>query len=160
MRGCNRWEAQQQADHKDQSLQYDAVSQNIISLYIYDSASIEEKLPAVSGQKVLGQEYQWSWLAGAAGGWHNGGQAILGGRRIRDPDVVIYGGTSAGVMAAVQVASMGLRALIVEPGYHLGGMCGRTGAGVLPTHQRALPPARGFRRDAGCSPQGAGAVEV
>ena len=36
---------------------------------------------------------------------------------------MIYGGTSAGVMAAVQVARMGLRALIVEPGYHLGGMC-------------------------------------
>ena len=37
-------------------------------------------------------------------------------------DVCIYGGTSGGVIAAVQAARQGKRALIMEPGRHLGGM--------------------------------------
>jgi hypothetical protein len=37
-------------------------------------------------------------------------------------DVVIYGGTSGGVVAAVQAARMGKKAVIVESGQHLGGM--------------------------------------
>jgi 2-polyprenyl-6-methoxyphenol hydroxylase-like FAD-dependent oxidoreductase len=37
-------------------------------------------------------------------------------------DVCIYGGTSGGVAAAVQASRMGKRAIIVEPGRHLGGM--------------------------------------
>jgi len=39
-----------------------------------------------------------------------------------DADVCIYGGTSAGVVAAVQVATMGKRVVLVEAGRHLGGM--------------------------------------
>ncbi|HDS29456.1 MAG TPA: FAD-dependent oxidoreductase, partial [Firmicutes bacterium] len=37
-------------------------------------------------------------------------------------DVVIYGGTSAGVASAVQVARTGKSVVIIEPGQHLGGM--------------------------------------
>lgn len=37
-------------------------------------------------------------------------------------DVVVYGGTSGGVTAAVQVARMGKTAVIIEPGRHLGGL--------------------------------------
>jgi hypothetical protein len=37
-------------------------------------------------------------------------------------DVVIYGGTSAGVAAAVQTARMGKTAVIIEPTQHLGGL--------------------------------------
>ena len=37
-------------------------------------------------------------------------------------DVVIYGGTSAGVIAAVEVARLGKSVVIVEPGSHLGGL--------------------------------------
>lgn len=37
-------------------------------------------------------------------------------------DVVIYGGTSAGVIAAVQAQKMGHSVALVEPGRHLGGM--------------------------------------
>jgi hypothetical protein len=37
-------------------------------------------------------------------------------------DVVIYGGTSSGVIAAVQAAKMGKSVVLVEPGQHLGGM--------------------------------------
>lgn len=39
-----------------------------------------------------------------------------------DYDVVIYGGTSAGVMAAVQAKRMGKSAVIVGPDVHLGGL--------------------------------------
>lgn len=42
--------------------------------------------------------------------------------RIVEADLCIYGGTSGGVVAAVQAARMGKRAVIVEPGRHLGGM--------------------------------------
>ena len=37
-------------------------------------------------------------------------------------DVVVYGGTSAGIAAAIQAARMGHSAVIVEPGQHLGGL--------------------------------------
>ena len=37
-------------------------------------------------------------------------------------DVCIYGGTSGGVVAAVQAARMGKNVVLVEPGGHLGGM--------------------------------------
>src|SRR5690606_28675104 len=37
-------------------------------------------------------------------------------------DVVIYGGTSAAVTAAVQVARMGKSVIIVSPDTHLGGL--------------------------------------
>jgi len=37
-------------------------------------------------------------------------------------DVVVYGGTSGGVVAAVQAARMGKSVALVEPGGHLGGM--------------------------------------
>lgn len=39
-----------------------------------------------------------------------------------EADLCIYGGTSAGVIAAVQAASMGRKVLLVEAGRHLGGM--------------------------------------
>ena len=45
--------------------------------------------------------------------------------RADDPvraDVVIYGGTSAGVAAAVQVARMGKSVIVIEPTDHLGGL--------------------------------------
>jgi hypothetical protein len=37
-------------------------------------------------------------------------------------DIVVYGGTSAGVVAAVQSARMGKKITLIEPGKHLGGM--------------------------------------
>jgi hypothetical protein len=37
-------------------------------------------------------------------------------------DVCVYGGTSAGVVAAVQAARMGRSVVLVEPGQHLGGL--------------------------------------
>jgi hypothetical protein len=39
-----------------------------------------------------------------------------------DTDLCIYGGSSAGVVAAVQAARMGLRTLILDPSDHLGGL--------------------------------------
>jgi hypothetical protein len=37
-------------------------------------------------------------------------------------DIIVYGGTSAGVVAAVQAGRMGKTVLLIEPGKHLGGM--------------------------------------
>lgn len=39
-----------------------------------------------------------------------------------EADVCVYGGTSGGVVAAVQAARMGKSVVLVEPGRHLGGM--------------------------------------
>jgi hypothetical protein len=41
---------------------------------------------------------------------------------VTEADICVYGGTSGGVVAAVQAARMGKKAVIVEPGRHLGGM--------------------------------------
>src|SRR4051812_6539538 len=37
-------------------------------------------------------------------------------------DVVVYGGTSGGVVAAIQVARMGKSVVLIEPGKHIGGL--------------------------------------
>ena len=37
-------------------------------------------------------------------------------------DVVIYGGTSSGILAAVELASRGKTVLVIEPSHHVGGM--------------------------------------
>src|SRR5689334_11853225 len=39
-----------------------------------------------------------------------------------DADVCVYGGTSAGIAAAVQVSRMGKTVVLVEPGPYLGGL--------------------------------------
>src|ERR1051325_10517499 len=41
---------------------------------------------------------------------------------IIEADICIYGGTAAGVAAGVQVSRMGKRAVLLELGYHVGGM--------------------------------------
>ncbi len=41
---------------------------------------------------------------------------------VKKYDVVVYGGTSGGVVAAVQAARMGKSVLLIEPGRHLGGL--------------------------------------
>jgi hypothetical protein len=44
------------------------------------------------------------------------------GAATRSFDVVVYGGTAGGVMAAVSAARQGLKTALVEPTHHLGGM--------------------------------------
>jgi hypothetical protein len=41
---------------------------------------------------------------------------------VREADIVVYGGTSAGVVAAVQAARMGKSVILVSPDQHLGGL--------------------------------------
>lgn len=57
-------------------------------------------------------------------------------------DVVVYGGTSGGVVAAAQAARMGKSVVIVEPGGHLGGMTSGglswTDVGNAPDRIRAI----------------------
>ncbi|HPI73413.1 MAG TPA: FAD-dependent oxidoreductase [bacterium] len=56
---------------------------------------------------------------------------------IADYDVVIYGATSAGVTAAIQVQAMGRTAVILEPGQHVGGMTSG-GLGSTDTGSKAV----------------------
>ncbi|MFA5205174.1 MAG: FAD-dependent oxidoreductase [Lentisphaeria bacterium] len=46
----------------------------------------------------------------------------LPGPRTHEADIVVYGGTSAGVVAAVQAAKMGKTVILVGPDRHLGGL--------------------------------------
>ncbi len=48
--------------------------------------------------------------------------AASGRSAVVEADICVYGGTSGGVIAAVQAARLGKTAVIVEPGQHLGGM--------------------------------------
>jgi hypothetical protein len=50
------------------------------------------------------------------------GMAFQTPAQTRIYDLVIYGGTSAGVVAAVQAQRMGKTAIVIEPGQHLGGL--------------------------------------
>jgi hypothetical protein len=52
-------------------------------------------------------------------------------------DVVVYGGTSAGVIAAVQAKAMGKTVIIVSPGVHLGGLSSG-GLGFTDTGNKAV----------------------
>jgi hypothetical protein len=62
-------------------------------------------------------------------------------------DVVVYGGTSAGVTAAIQVARMGKSVMLVEPGRHLGGLsAGGLGATDIGNKQAIGGLARDFYR--------------
>ncbi len=40
----------------------------------------------------------------------------------KDYDLVVYGGTSGGIAAAVQAARLGKSVILIEPGKHLGGL--------------------------------------
>jgi hypothetical protein len=64
---------------------------------------------------------------------------VAGLARAAEPvsyDVVVYGGTSGGVVAAVQAARMGKRVILVEPGKHLGGLTSG-GLGMTDSGNRA-----------------------
>jgi ribulose 1,5-bisphosphate synthetase/thiazole synthase len=52
-------------------------------------------------------------------------------------DVVIYGGTSSAVIAAVQVAKMGKSVVLVSPAKHLGGLSS-SGLGYTDTGNKAV----------------------
>src|SRR6187549_1867338 len=54
-----------------------------------------------------------------------------------DYDVVVYGGTSAAVIAAVQVKKMGKSVVIVSPDKHLGGLSSG-GLGFTDTGNKAV----------------------
>lgn len=50
--------------------------------------------------------------------------AAAGAAEERSFDIVVYGGSSAGVTAALQAAAMGKRVALVHPGKHVGGLTG------------------------------------
>lgn len=59
-------------------------------------------------------------------------------------DICIYGGTSAGVVAAFAAQAMGKRVIIIEPGRHLGGM---TASGLGQTDAGNKEAVTGLARD-------------
>ncbi len=63
-------------------------------------------------RKALG----WVLVLGSVSG------AVAAAPEVVPADLCVYGGTSGGVVAAVQAARMGKKAVLVEPGRHLGGM--------------------------------------
>jgi hypothetical protein len=50
------------------------------------------------------------------------GKAHGAGTDARDFDIVVYGATAGGVMAATAAAQMGMKVALVDPGKHVGGM--------------------------------------
>src|SRR5271154_4321836 len=56
------------------------------------------------------------WLAGLLVAFSSGVAAA------ETYDVVVYGGTASGVVAAFQAARMGKTVVLIEPGKHLGGL--------------------------------------
>lgn len=52
-------------------------------------------------------------------------------------DIVVYGGTSSGVIAAVQAGHMGKKVILIEPGVHLGGMAA-SGLGMTDIGDKAV----------------------
>jgi hypothetical protein len=61
---------------------------------------------------------------GGVGFWIAGRSALAqsGAPDKKLNDIVVYGGTSGGISAAVQAARMGRSVILIEPGKHLGGM--------------------------------------
>lgn len=59
-------------------------------------------------------------------------------------DVVVYGGTSAGVTAAVEAARLGRKVVLVESGRHLGGMSS-SGLGMESATKRSVRVPRSAR---------------
>lgn len=65
---------------------------------------------------------RWSWRSAVLVVGLACGSAVVGPARAAEYDVVVYGGTSAGVIAAVQAKRMGKSVVIVGPDRHLGGL--------------------------------------
>src|SRR4051812_5240782 len=63
--------------------------------------------------------------------------SMLGPSGAAEYDVVVYGGTSAGVIAAVQAKKMGKSVIIVGPDKHLGGLSSG-GLGFTDTGNKAV----------------------
>ncbi len=72
--------------------------------------------------RVWGVEMKRAMLVGMMGAILLAAGCRLAGPRVVEADVVIYGGTSAGVAAAVQAARMGKSVILVGPDRHLGGL--------------------------------------
>jgi hypothetical protein len=67
-------------------------------------------------------------------------------------DVVVYGGTAGGVIAAVKVARMGKSVVLIEPGQHLGGLsAGGLGATDIGNKEAIGGMAREFYRRVGAA---------
>jgi lysophospholipase L1-like esterase len=116
-----------------QLLEASAVHYNQIALRVMN----ELEVPVNDLRAALGGPADWDKLVGGDGihltpaGSEKLGGAVAAVVRRHLPgspaddgrgDVVVYGGTSGGVVAAVQAARMGRSVVLLAPGRHLGGM--------------------------------------
>ncbi|MBU0640540.1 MAG: FAD-dependent oxidoreductase [Planctomycetes bacterium] len=86
------------------------------------------------------------WLCGAVCLLSVSGCGTPGGRY----EIVVYGGTSGGVVAAVKAARLGKSVVLIEPGRHLGGLStGGLGATDIGNKQAIGGMAREFYRRVG-----------
>ncbi|MCA9201882.1 MAG: FAD-dependent oxidoreductase, partial [Planctomycetales bacterium] len=77
------------------------------------------------------------FLVAAAIGWSvTAGSFVQSADRAATYDVVIYGGTSAGIAAAVQTVRQGKTVVVIEPSGHLGGLT-TSGLGWTDTGNKA-----------------------
>ena len=71
------------------------------------------------------------------GGWVSGQDPASGVSKAYEADIVVYGGTSSGVIAAVQAKRMGKSVILVGPDKHLGGLTSG-GLGFTDTGNKAV----------------------
>lgn len=77
--------------------------------------------------------------------WQHSGHAQTGSERETDRcEILVYGGTAGGVVAAVQAARLGKQVLLIEPGRHVGGM---TSGGLGATDFKIPEAVGGIARD-------------
>lgn len=78
---------------------------------------------AVTVAKVTATEF--AWVDSSTGNASRGGLISAGFSSDQEPrsaDVIVYGGTSGGIAAAIQTRRMGKSVILIEPSEHLGGL--------------------------------------
>ena len=81
-----------------------------------------DSTPVRGADYHTGMSLPWRFPVRAISRWLAVGFAAVATSRAAEYDVVVYGGTAAGVMAAMQVKAMGRSVIIVGPDEHLGGL--------------------------------------
>src|SRR5436309_1515678 len=54
--------------------------------------------------------------------WHTSACDVCRGQAMDTADIVVYGGTSSGIIAAIQARRMGKTVVLLEPSNHVGGL--------------------------------------
>src|SRR5262245_5092209 len=71
---------------------------------------------------MLGPMKRLSLVVAAVMTWIVAGGSVLRAEEAKSVDIVVYGGTSSGIIAAVRARHMGKSVVLIEPSKHLGGL--------------------------------------